>query len=297
LTCSAQCLEKHLVSAHGPDIPRHAELRAKVALATMNRRDPDFWERYAPHRHRLMNAACSPGAHGDIAVFGAGNGTDVDVDTLSRSFNQIHLIDLDTEAIERARDRLPSRLRDRTFLHGDVDLSGFLDRLDEWAEGVPPPETWGRPAMSAAHRNVARIGRTFDFALSTCVLSQLPRPYHRAWVASLGDWQVIEVVISAVYLASVTGVVHAGGSGFIAIDVLGSDRARELEAMSRASDAQLHDFVEQRLDRDGWEPNPDPRQLVTALRTLVSSPGLIQPWLWDVGAHLRLVYGLSFSKS
>jgi hypothetical protein len=162
---------------------------------------------------------------------------------------------------------------------------------------VPDRQTLGVQAVNAARRNVARIGRSFDAALSTCSLIQLPRPYHRTWVRSRGDWQAIDAVLSAVYLASDAGVVREGGGGFIAVDVVGSDRAHELETMSAARGEQLQAFVEQRLDRDDWQLNPDPRQLVSALLTLVSSSSLTAPWLWDIGTHQRLVYGLCFSKT
>ena len=49
------------------------------------------------------------GAHLD---FGAGNCADIDLEQLGAAFQSIHLVDIDGDALERARARQPQPVRD-----------------------------------------------------------------------------------------------------------------------------------------------------------------------------------------
>jgi hypothetical protein len=101
----------------------------------MNRHAPDASDWYTSHRRRLMDEL--PRVSGDLCVLGAGNCADVDFEHLAKRFDQIHLVDIDEDAITRSRDRQPKALRERIVLHGDRDLSGILQHLDDWAEHFP----------------------------------------------------------------------------------------------------------------------------------------------------------------
>jgi hypothetical protein len=265
----------------------------------MNRRDPGNWGRYAEHRQRLMASVCTPSSRGDICIFGAGNCADVDLEQLSRTFKEIHLVDLDGEAIERVREKQPSRLRDMIVLHEDIDLSGFLDRLDEWGERFPEPTELGPMAVAAAHTNLRRLGRVFDVTMSSCVLSQLVTPFHRAWVMSQSNWGNLVAATTAVYLATVAGATQSRGEGFIAFDVLSSNDAFGLSQLLGRDTSELQSWVEREAMTGSLAWEPDPNALVLqlsspGLASLVASPRLTPPWLWDIGASIQLVYGLAF---
>jgi len=301
LACSGACLQKHLTHLHGQASPS-AEARAKAALSAMNLRDPGNWDRYAPHRRRLMNAVCTSKDRGNIGVFGAGNCADVDIETLSRAFKEIWLIDLDGAAIERARDALPSQLRERTHLCGELDMSGFLARLDEWGEGLPAPAVLAPQAVLSARQNLQRIGRTFDVVLSTCVLSQLVGPYHRAWAMPGDDWLSLRAATTAVYLATLIGATRSGGEGFLAFDVLSSSSVPAIAQMSGQSGEELDAFVARGQEAGLFELSPDPGELVGQLQSpglssLVAELDVTAPWLWDIGGALQVVYGLTFRRA
>jgi hypothetical protein len=68
----------------------------------LNRDTADSWHRYSEHRARVT--ALAPGGD-SCAVLGAGNCNDLDLDALTGRYREIHLIDLDAEALERARAR------------------------------------------------------------------------------------------------------------------------------------------------------------------------------------------------
>ncbi|MEM7608594.1 MAG: hypothetical protein AAF411_24840, partial [Myxococcota bacterium] len=66
------------------------------------------WDRYAPHRRRVM-ALLAALLHGKsrIALLGAGNGNDVDLRALIERDHELHLFDLDAAALARAKARAP----------------------------------------------------------------------------------------------------------------------------------------------------------------------------------------------
>src|SRR5688572_31213165 len=73
-------------------------------------------------------------AGGSLCVLGAGKCDDLDLPRLADRFAAIHLVDIDGEAMERARDRQPARVRDAIVLHGDIDVSGLLRSEEHTSE-------------------------------------------------------------------------------------------------------------------------------------------------------------------
>jgi hypothetical protein len=242
------------------------------------------------------------GSGDDIAVFGAGACADVDLDHLCEHFERVHLIDLDGEVIERARDRLPLAARQRTVLHGDIDLSGFLDRIDAWGEAFPAAPELGALGVAAAQGIAARLGGPFRRTLSTCVLSQLIVPYQRTLITSGHDWEQLGDALVAVHLITLALTTRAGGACFMAFDVLSSDAAPSLrEFRGELTAEQVRQSLAQ-ASSAGVEPTPDPAALVAllsapVLAAAVTSPRLSSPWLWEIAADsVQLVYGLSFAR-
>src|SRR5262249_19148251 len=57
------------------------------------------WERYAAHRRVVTSLLTSGTAGGRLCVLGAGNGNDLDLPALLKAFREVHLVDLDAEAL------------------------------------------------------------------------------------------------------------------------------------------------------------------------------------------------------
>jgi hypothetical protein len=296
--CSLECLEEHAREAHADASHGPAE-RAAEYQARVNRNFAKNREWYAGHRARLTALVAGAGRGGDLCVLGAGNGSDLDLPALGARFAALHLVDLDGEALERCRAGTPPELRERLVLHAGVDLSGFTDRLDEWGETFPAEAELGRAAQPAIHGVLRRLGRAFDVVVSTCALSQLAVPYHRAWILPAPAWASLHAAITAVHLATIAGATAPGGTGILVFDVLSSKNASELRALEGAGPEPLAAFVEEHARRGG-RLDPDPRGLLARLGTLgrlVAEPRLTEPWLWNIGAETQLVYGLAFKRA
>src|SRR5262245_39426462 len=88
-----------------------------------NRDTADCWELFAGHRARLT-ALVLEHASRRVAIVGAGNCNDLDLEALAVRSKEIHLIDIDAEAVQRARSRQPAAVAGALCLHAPVDLSG-----------------------------------------------------------------------------------------------------------------------------------------------------------------------------
>jgi hypothetical protein len=266
LACSAGCLGAHQLT-HG-ELFSGAE-RAKTLLAQMNARHPDSSEGFALHRQRLMDLVARADAGGRILVLGVGNASDIDLPYLASRFEEVHLVDLDGAALERAKAREPEAVQARLVLHPDVDLSGLLEHIDDWGDAFPEPALLGPAAVAAARSLVQELG-PFDVVLSTCVLSQLGLPFRRSWIAPAATWANLMAAISAIHLATLAGC--TARRGILAFDV----------------------------QTQGGALTPDPESVLAQLRSpglapLVAEPTLTEPWKWNLGDVEQLVYAIEFA--
>ena len=273
--------------------------RARGYARDLNRRDPDTWAGYTSHRARLTRLVAELPRGGQLCVFGAGNCNDLELEAMSSWFNEIHLVDLDGEALVRARDRQASGVRAQLVLHGDVDCSGLLEHLDDWGDRFPTRAELGQRAAQAAQGIVRGLGQGFSAVVSACVLSQLAAPFQRSWVTSRSNWGDLLSAISAVHLATLAGSTNSGGNGLLLIDSASSKECPELARQAGKSEKELQDFVDGALESGTLMLRPDPYQVLMqlsspGLRTMVAEPSLSPPWIWNLGAEAQLVYGLSF---
>lgn len=271
----------------------------RQAQREMNRHAPDASDWYTPHRRRLMDEL--PRVSGDLCVLGAGNCADVDFEHLAKRFDEIHLVDIDEDAITRSRDRQPKALRERIVLHGDRDLSGILEHLDDWAEQFPSDAELQQTSLRAAHGLLQGIGRPFDVTLSACVLSQLVLPFQETWVMHEEEWDKLSACTTAVHLATLFGATRPGGSGFMAFDVVSSDHLPGLLAYRDRPAEELQAFVEAQVASGEVALNPAPSELLAQLQgsglgAALASVAVTSPWLWDIKSAHQLVYGLGFQR-
>ena len=296
--CSRACLERHLAEAHADVAGSDVATRALNQQTMMNRQAPDTWDRYAAHRERVMELLPYE-TDGTLVVFGAGNCSDIDLERLTATFGAVHLVDLDPEALERARERQSENARDRIVTHGNIDLSGFLARIDDWGERLPPPAELGPLAVQASKGILQRLGERFDVSLSSCVLSQLVHPFRRSLVLSGAEWVQLEAAFTGLHLTTLAGATRSGGHGLVVFDVLSSAEAPELETVQNADSNDLQMFVMREIDRDRLRPDPWNLARQLAARgpmNLFASPRLTPPWLWDIRTGLQLVYALAFDR-
>jgi hypothetical protein len=297
LACSLGCLKAHQAEMHA-DAPAEAAARAATYQARVNSNVAKNREWYAGHRARVTEVVLGAANGGELAVLGAGNGSDLDLPALAARFASLHLVDIDGEALERCRGGASARVREKLVLHPGVDLSGFGDRIDDWGDAFPAGAELGAAAQPAIGRILRALGRPFDVVVSTCALSQLAVPYHRAWILPVSDWTNLHAAVAAVHLATIVGATKPGGTGILIFDVLSSRAVPELRNVGDGAE-EAAAFADE-YEASGGRLDPSPAGLLARLASmgrLVQEPRLVGPWPWNIGAETQLVYAIVFSRA
>ena len=300
LACSLACLDRHRYAVHA-DLAQDTVQRAQARIREQNRRRATDRESFADHEDPLMGLIGELPQGAELCVFGAGDVDGLDLERLLDTFREIHLVDLDGEALTRERDRQPAAVRGRIVLHDSIDASGLLEHLDAWGERFPERAELARVAVEAAQSIVHGLGLSFPAVASNCVLSQLALPFQRAWLTTRPNWADLLSTISAIHLATLAGATRAGGRCLLSFDVASSLDTPALAEQRGRSPDELAEFVLETRRAGGLTLRPDPGVLLTQLsapgmKSLVHAPSLSEPWLRQRAADTELVYGLIFSR-
>jgi hypothetical protein len=262
-------------------MPRPSAIETRQARN--NAETAGHWELYAGHRRRLSDSiALALGSGGGrLCVLGAGNANDLDLGRLRRSAREVHLVDLDGEALRRAQARAGGPL----VLHAPVDVGLSPGR---WRSA--PPSAAQRRALPGrvAAAVAAALPGPFDVVVSDCLLTQLYEGCYR----NLGSVSWLRDVLALALAVHVEVMVAlgAGGRGLLVTDALSSE-TYPLDEWPVGGE-RLHELGRQGRLFTGTAPPV----LLSALRAAgAQSPRLLPPWPWrQAHACTLLVYAVGF---
>jgi len=273
-----------------PSLPQDL---VKVHLRN-NRNSAGNWEDFAPHRGRMtaMLLDAAPATPGTLAILGAGNCNDVDLPALAARYREIHLVDVDTEAVTAARDRQPPAVAGAVVLHAPVDLSGALPRIPGFRAKPPTTPTQVEALAKSCVDNVrAALPDIYDTVVSACILSQI---MHGARLA-IGATPVLNNIadgLAAGHVRALAQLTRPGGTAILATDAVSSesypleelwgdrpplDLLAELEHTDNVFSCTGPIYLRRLLARD------------PAVAPLVGPPRIIETWLWRLGAKITLM--------
>ncbi len=251
-----------------------------------NRATAGLWRDFEGHRARVMDLLCreaTPG--GALCVLGAGNCNDLDLPQLTALFSDIHLVDLDGDAMRVGvvRQGLDP---DNFALHGDVDLSGFMGLLEE----EPSVDTWRKATNDLSLPELA--GR-FDVAASVCLLSQMGHTLAPFFEADEAAGLELRDALRQRHIALLGELLKTGGRAILITDFMGSAGFPKL---SLCDDAEFGAVVEEGLSRQRFYKRTTPTILY---ESVASQPGVEDlqtepPWRWVMWPTHFAVCGLSW---
>jgi hypothetical protein len=263
-----------------------------------NRNSAGLWDPFAGHRARVTGLVQSaPGER--LAVLGAGNCNDLDLAALAASFRELHLADLDAEALRRGRDRQPAEIFDRIVLHAPVDLSGALPALKAFARQPPTRAQLAAFPTAGADAVVAALPGPFDTVLSVGLLSQIMHSARVALGVKHPHLEVIASALAAAHLRAMARLLRSGGTGLLVTDTATSETTPLLDRWAVAPPLTV---LERLGEEDKLLSGTEPALLLNVLASdpvaapLVTPPSLLEPWLWTLGRHTLLVYALVFTR-
>ncbi len=215
-------------------------------------------------------------------------------------YGEIHLVDLDRDALHAASERQEPGVRERLRLHAPVDLSGMLGRLEAWKRfEVTPDELMAFP--DAVARGVAgTLPGPFDVVASTCLLTQM----QLAVVETLTDrhrlFEAARQFLNLAHLRTLVRLAAPAGRALLVSDLV-SDQTYPLAELEPEGD-KLGLLPE--LSRTGnliYAVNPELLALTARDDPFLARYATLSPplaaWLWLNGNERRfLVYALELTR-
>lgn len=253
----------------------------------------ESWSDYAIHRDettaRLVAAAR---ANSDsLCVLGAGNCDDLDLAALVCAYREVHLVDVDADALERGAGRLSAAERGAVHLHGGIDLTGCWQLLGNRQRGESLTDSEIDQVVECLASSPPLTG-PFDVVGSTCVISQLIE----GAVLALGEShpRLLQVVLSvrANHLKLMTQLLAAGGRGALVTDFVSSDTLPDLRQSAEPNWPALLGEV---TARGNFFHGLNPPNLLAALASVTANPRITGFWRWKQAVRTYAVVAIEFS--
>lgn len=260
-------------------------------------------EEYATHRDKVMQQLlgyAGSEASRSLCLLGAGNCYDADLARLTEQFAEVHLVDLDRSAVERARSELTPEAAAKVVLHAPVDLTGMLPHLAAWSRFQVTADVLMSHPQTTEQAIAASVGGPFDIVASTCVLTQL----QLAVLQALGEkhrlFQAVRHTLTVTHLRTLAGLTRAGGHTLLFTDLVSTDRLTlpndpSPDALRATFDAAIKQgnviyVAHPEMLRSTVSDDP-------SLRSQLSAGDLKDVWLWQQGPNRKfLTYVLAFDR-
>ena len=270
--------------------------------ARQNRTTRSQWQMYASHRQALERLIV-PERRGNeaICVLGAGNCNDLDLKWLVESYRQVHLVDLDPDALASAVERQGVAGHAAIHRHAPVDLTGIADEVSRWSKSTPSQAEIDAARLRALEPVDPPWGR-FDVVLSPCVLTQTMNPARDAlrdkYPPSHPSRVGLRDALRLRHLRMLAPSVAPGGRAVLAIDLISAERFTDLP---RVPQDQLDDFMRSFIAAGRHYRGLEPSGIAEAYRSdpsvqrQMGPPAFTPPWLWHLGLRKTfLVYAAIF---
>jgi hypothetical protein len=266
-----------------------------------NRASAESWNLFSPHRKRLTQliSRCLTDLP-SLCILGAGNCNDVDLVALSAHFTEIHLVDIDEEALERGVSRQPVARSD-IELHGKVDVTGVVEILDDWSHGSPVDAEVDK--LCSEIERIPHVGLgtgSVGVVVSATVLTQL---IDSVVVSLRPDHPRMTELVTRLRDAHLRLLVHLlapGGVGMLVSDLVSTSTYRDIGDVQHA---HLFGVMRRLVSTHNFFTGANPFAIVrTLLREAdfsqaIDQISLHQPWLWNSNpGTMRLVYAITFAK-
>jgi hypothetical protein len=260
----------------------------------------DQWEAFAEHRRCLTGVLVrrETTCRSRLCVLGAGNANDLDLPALLTAYREVHLVDIDAEALARGAARQRVAGHPRLQLSGGVDVTASLGLLsDRTPQSELGPADIDALVAWPASRVAEVLPGGFDRVASTCLLSQVLETAAHALGRGHRQLAEVEAALFAGHLRLMARLAAPGGEAVLVAEVVSSDSLARLPILSEDELVPL--LTELRRDGNHFR-GVHPRQLLAAVRSdssvgpLVSAAAPIAPWRWRLHDRMYLVGALSF---
>ena len=271
--------------------------RAEIQRA-LNRASADGWKAFASHRQRVTELLRGSGGPSRLCVLGAGNCNDLDLQTLARSHREVHLVDLDGDAMVAGVQRQGLAGHPAIRLHGGVDVAAVPQRPGAAIAALARDDI-ARLADAPAGVVPPRLPGPFDVVASTCLLSQLIDWAVRAIGEGNEHFLAAVQAIRCGHFRLLVALTAASGKAVLIADVVSSDT---LPALDAAAPGDLATLLGRAVSRGNFFHGSNPALLASlpgadpVLRGQVAAVDVHPPWLWDLGWRRYAVCAMTLRR-
>ena len=272
-----------------PSFLNHPFVRRQIVN---NRQTRDAWKRCFSHRQRvtaLLTAAAVRG--GRLCVLGAGNCNDVDLKELQKSFKEIHLVDLDPEAVAAGIDRQQPLMGGAVVTHAPFDLTGVLDRVRS---------DNGSGLLESIQRPTVGLPGPFDVVLSAGVLTQMFQSIEEVGLSAEPTLRLV-LALRHRHLDTLLELVTRGGASVLVSDVVSTATAPNLAICPEHGLPQrLAELIEASNFFTGANPSAIWQELNgnPLFVDRIAGIKVHDPWLWPVTASRHyLTWALTLRRA
>lgn len=252
----------------------------------------------SPEYHRravtslIVEAAGSP--DGRCCILGAGFCQDLDLRAVTSRFKEVHLVDIDPDALRQGLRRQAMEKSSAIVCHTPYDVTGVHDDLI----ALSNTSAWTESAVNELLQRVrssgwSSLGGGFDVVASTCLFSQVIQ--HVLDTVGPHGEAVYVPIIQALRLRHLELILHAcrpSGVGLFITDIVSSDTLPQLP--SHAGE-QLRQLLDQAVNNQNFFTGLNPQAIRAAiesqptLRDELESAQVSQPWVWNAGVRYYAV--------
>ena len=256
----------------------------KARQAAFNASSSGQWEGFSGHRQAVTSLLGLGG--GRLCVLGAGNANDLDLPALLTAYREVHLVDLDAEALTRGAERQGVLDRPSLYLHGGVDLSALLDVIGTWTPltSIVPADLDALAAWPAG-RVAGVLPGPFERVASTCLLSPLIGNAFHALGESHTAFPLVVRAIRIGHLRLLTQLVAPGGEAVLITDVASTDVVPD--RAGQTVERRFFHGVDPAVILATYRDDPYLASRVTKLERL-------NPWRWNLHRRGYLVWAVRY---
>lgn len=243
------------------------------------------------HRRRVTREVLRLAPARRLCVFGAGNCNDVDLVQLRHGFDEIHLVDVDGEALAAGIERQGLSMDTGIVPHG-VEIAGFSRLGPAFRVSTDLPKLSN---VLRTHRHDFRetsLLPTCDVVVSCCTLSQLIGTLAHLLDGDHPRFNELAFDLREAHLELLLEQTLDGGSVLLISDMVSSETAPELFNCPDLALAKLRDDL---ISRNNYFHGTNPRTIELYLNSAKSWRTSIErrfPWRWTIGSRVFLVTAL-----
>ena len=272
-----------------------------------NEENRDLLESFQSHREKVMQLIIETATQllqdesakmPSVALLGAGNCLDVDLNRLQERFLTVHLVDVDGDSIAMAASESANPAQ--CELHAPFDIASPLMSLTRQDFEATNTEAMAAALQALSAENIANPIVEADVVVSLCLLSELVETLsgiigenHTAFPNALK-------AVRIGHLRRMLNMLRPGGVAILISDVVSSVTAPEL---ADAKESELPDLVQKLVTARNFFSGTNPATVLAELNLLTKTAGgpesvhTIDPWKWQLGERAFAVYGMRIQKT